>query len=96
MLVVTSRQEDSIANMFRSVSHVPLRLHEIASPTVNADVRRIFDAGFADIRRQCAHDIGTDIWPAQSRLSTLVQLTGPFFIYASTVLKFVDGPPLLA
>jgi Cdc6-like AAA superfamily ATPase len=36
-LLVTSRQEDSITNMFHSLSHVPLRLHEIASAIVEAD-----------------------------------------------------------
>jgi hypothetical protein len=78
--------------MFHSLSHVPLRLHEIASAIVEADVQRILNAGFADIRRRRARDIGTDLWPTQSQLNALVQLTGPFFIYASTVLKFVDGP----
>jgi nucleoside-triphosphatase THEP1 len=91
-LLVASRQEDSIANMFRSLSHVPLRLHEISSAVVEADIRRILNAGFADMWRRRARDIGTDLWPTESQLNTLVQLTGPFFIYASTVLKFVDGP----
>jgi hypothetical protein len=91
-LLVTSRQEDSIARMFRSLSHVPLRLHKIASAIVEADVRRVLNAGFAEIRRKRAHDLETDLWPTQSQLNALVQLTGPFFIYASTVLKFVDGP----
>jgi hypothetical protein len=90
-LLVTSRQEDSIANMFHSLSHVPLRLHEIASAIVEADIRRIFNAGFAEIRRKRARDLGTDLWPTRSQLDTLVHLTGPFFIYAATVLKFIDG-----
>jgi hypothetical protein len=91
-LLVTSRQQDSIARMFRSLSHVPLRLHKVASAIVEGDVRRVLNAGFAEIRRKRAHDLGTDLWPTQSQLNALVQLTGPFFIYASTVLKFVDGP----
>jgi hypothetical protein len=65
-LIVTSRQEDSIATMFRSLSHVPLRLHEIASAIVEEDVRRIFEAGFADIRQRRARDLGTDPWPTRS------------------------------
>jgi hypothetical protein len=88
-LVVASRQEDSLAKMFRSVSHVSLRLHEIGSVVVEADVRRIFDAGFSDIRRNHTQKLGTDPWPTQSHLNALVHLTGPFFIYAATVLKFV-------
>jgi hypothetical protein len=91
-LLVTSRQEDSITNMFRSLSHVPLRLHQVALESVEADVRRIFDAGFADIRQRRARDLGTEPWPTRSQLDTLVHLTGPLFIYAVTVLKFVDAP----
>jgi hypothetical protein len=90
-LLITSRQEESIANMFHSLSHVPLRLHEIASAIVEADIRRIFDAGFTEIRRKRARDLGKDLWPTQSQLDTLVHLTGPLFIYAATVLKFIDG-----
>jgi hypothetical protein len=94
-LLVASRQEASIANMFRSLSHVPLRLHKIASAIVEADVRQVLNAGFAEIRRKRARDLGTDLWPTQSQLNTLVNLTGPFFIYAATVLKFVEAPRFL-
>jgi hypothetical protein len=48
--------------------------------------------GFADIRRDRARDLRTDQWPTQSDLNMLVDLTGPFFIYAATVLKFVSAP----
>jgi hypothetical protein len=94
-LLVTSRQEDSLTKMFASLSHVPLRLHEIKSAIVEADVWRILDAGFADIRRDRAHDLQTDRWPTRSDLNMLVNLTGPFFIYAATVLKFVGAPRFL-
>jgi hypothetical protein len=94
-LLVTSRQEDSLTRMFGSLSHVPLRLHEIESATVEADVRQILDAGFEDIRRDRTHDLRTDPWPTQSDLNILVKLTGPFFIYAATVLKFVGAPRFL-
>jgi hypothetical protein len=88
-LLVASRQEESLANMFHSLSHVSLRLHDIGSKVVQADVRRILNAGFADIRRERARDIGLEQWPSQSDLDKLVHLTGPLFIYAATVLKFV-------
>jgi glutamyl-tRNA reductase len=51
-LIVASRQEDSITNMFHYLSHAPLHLHEIQSAIVEADVRRILSAGFANIRRE--------------------------------------------
>jgi hypothetical protein len=91
-LLVTSRQEDNITSMFRSLSHLPLRLHEISSAIIEADIRRIFDAGFSRIRQRRARDLGMDPWPTQSQLDMLVNLTGPLFIYAVTVLRFVDAP----
>jgi hypothetical protein len=94
-LLVTSRQEDSIASLFGSLSHLPLRLHEISSAIIEADIRRIFDAGFSRIRQRRARDLGTDPWPTQSQLDMLVNLTGPLFIYAVTVLRFVDAPRFL-
>jgi hypothetical protein len=94
-LLITSRQEDSIAMMFSSLSHVPLHLHEIKSTIVEADIWRILDAGFADIRRDRARDLQTDQWPTRSDLNMLVDLTGPFFIYAATVLKFVGAARFL-
>jgi hypothetical protein len=91
-LIVASRQEDTLTNMFRSLGPVSLRLHEIGLATVEADVRRVFDEGFADIRRKRALSLETGQWPSQSQLDQLVHLTGPFFIYAATVLKFVGAP----
>jgi hypothetical protein len=84
-----------IASMFSSLSHFPLRLHEIASAIVEEDVRRIFDAGFARVRQRRARDLGTDPWSTLSELDMLVNLTGPLFIYAVTVLRFVDAPRFL-
>jgi hypothetical protein len=46
-LLVASRQEEGLVNMFQSLSHVSLRLHDIGSELVEADVRRILNAGFA-------------------------------------------------
>jgi hypothetical protein len=94
-LIVASRQEDSIANMFRSLGPVSLRLHEIGLAIVEADVRRIFDEGFADIRQKRALSLETGQWPSHSQLDKLVHLTGPLFIYAATVLKFVGAPRFL-
>jgi WD40 repeat protein len=88
-LIISSRQEHSLVSMFDTISHVPLRLHDIGSKIVEADLRRILNAGFAHIRRKRARDLGSDEWPTQSHLNKLVHLTGPFFIYAVTVLKFV-------
>jgi hypothetical protein len=89
-LLIASRQEDTVVNMFRSLSHVPLRLHEIESEIVATDIRRILDSGFADIRRERPRDLIAEQWPTRSQVNALVHRTGPFFIYAATVIKFVS------
>jgi hypothetical protein len=86
-LLVTSRQEKSLASMFNSLAHIPLRLHEIASDAVEPDVRRIFDAGFEEIRRE--HELTDKLWPSQEDLRSLVRLTGRFFIFAATALRYI-------
>jgi hypothetical protein len=94
-LIVASRQEHTLSNMFRSLGSVSLHLHEIGLAMVEADVRRVLNGGFADIRRTRALSLETGEWPSQSQLDRLVHLTGPFFIYATTVLKFVGAPRFL-
>jgi hypothetical protein len=91
-IIVASRQEETLTNMFRSLGPVSLRLHEIGLEIVEADVRSVFDKGFAEIRRTRALSLEIGQWPSQSQLDQLVHLTGPFFIYAATVLKFVGAP----
>jgi hypothetical protein len=86
-LLVTSRQERSLERMFKSLSHIPLRLHEIASEMVEPDVRHIFEIGFAEIRRK--HELTVDSWPSQEDLESMVQLTGRFLIFAATALRYI-------
>jgi WD40 repeat protein len=86
-LLVTSRQETTLVGMFNSLTHVPLRLHEIETTAVEADVRRILETGFADIRRD--HGLTELLWPSQEELDALVRLTGHFLIFAATALRYI-------
>jgi hypothetical protein len=86
-LLVTSRQEPSLVRMFKSLSHVPLRLLDIAAEAVELDVRRVLESGFAEIRNQ--HDLTKAPWLSQNDLDSLVRLTGRFFIFASTALRYI-------
>jgi WD40 repeat protein len=86
-LLVTSRQESTLVGMFNSLTHVPLRLHEIETTSVEADVRRILEHGFADIRRE--HGLTESLWPSQEELDDLVRLTGHFLIFAATALRYI-------
>jgi WD40 repeat protein len=87
-LLVTSRQETSLVSMFNSLAHVPLRLHEIETTSVEADVRRILESGFADIRSDRGLD-GPLQWPSEEDLNELVRLTGRFLIFAATALRYI-------
>jgi WD40 repeat protein len=86
-LLVTSRQETSLVDMFKSLTHIPLRLHEIETTSVNMDVRRILESGFADIRRE--HGLTATLWPSQDEMDALVGLTGSFLIFAATALRYI-------
>jgi hypothetical protein len=86
-LLVTSRQEPSLVRMFKSLPHVPLRLLDIAAEAVELDVSRVLESGFAEIRKQ--HDLTKVSWPSQADLDSLVRLTGRFFIFASTALRYI-------
>jgi hypothetical protein len=88
-LLIASRQEHSLERLFQSLSHIPLRLQEVASADVEMDVRQIFDKGFADIRRHHSQGLGTKPWPSHPDLDTLVRLTGHFLIFATTALNYV-------
>jgi hypothetical protein len=86
-LLVTSRQEKSLEGMFKSLAHIPLRLHEVATEVVDPDVRQIFETGFAKIRRE--HELTVHLWPLHEDINSLVQLTGRFFIFAATALRYI-------
>jgi hypothetical protein len=86
-LLVTSRQAKSLEGMFKSLAHIPLRLHEVAAEIVEPDVRQIFETGFVEIRRE--HQLTADWWPSQEDMNTLVALTGSFFIFAATALRYI-------
>jgi hypothetical protein len=86
-LLVASRQEKSLESMFKSLAHIPLRLHEVAAEVVEPDVRRIFETGFAEIRHR--HELTEALWPSEEDLDSLVRHTGRFLIFAATALRYI-------
>jgi hypothetical protein len=87
-VLISSRQEDSIERMFKTLSHIPLRLHEADKTEVENDVRKILVNGFSVIKRE--RRVKVAIWPAEKDISDLVRQTGHLLVFAVTVLKFVD------
>jgi hypothetical protein len=87
-VLISSRQEDSIGRMFKTLSHIPLRLHEVNKDQVENDVRKILVNGFSVIKRE--RRVRKSVWPAEKDLLDLVRQTGHLLVFAVTVLKFVD------
>jgi len=90
---ITGRPEPQIRSGFRLPPLLPIteviKLHEIKPEVVNSDIRLFFQTGLAALakmRSDC--DLGGD-WPSSSDIGILCQKAAGFFIYASTVIKFV-------
>jgi hypothetical protein len=90
-IFVTSRQEDSLVQMFRKLEpHSTIRLQDLKSSEVEADVTRYLEDRFAHLRRTRPR-LPTD-WPPPHDLETLVKRTGHLFVFASTVMNFISHP----
>jgi hypothetical protein len=90
-VLISSRQEDSIAKMFKTLSHIPLRLHEADKTQVEEDVRKILVNGFSVIKQE--RGITRRVWPSEKDLLDLIHQTGHLLVFAVTVLKFVGEQP---
>src|SRR5579872_5548241 len=90
---VTGRPEPRIRSGFRLESLQPItevfRLHEVEKSSVDHDIKLFFRTKLAEVAKtQTGCNIGQD-WPSSSQIDILCQKAGGFFIYASTVIKFV-------
>jgi len=90
---ITGRPEPPILSGFRLELLQPitevLKLHEVKPEAVNNDIKLFFQTkltGYAKKRIDC--NLGDD-WPSSSEINILCQKAAGFFIYASTVIKFV-------
>ena len=90
---ITGRPEPQIRSGFRLPPLLPIteviKLHEVKPEVVNNDIRLFFQTQLdtlAKMRSDC--DLEGD-WPSPSDVEALCQKAAGFFIYASTVVKFV-------
>ena len=98
---ITGRPEPRIRSGFRLQSLIPitevLRLHEVKPEVVDSDIRLFFQTWLTHLaknRSDC--DLAED-WPSPSDIKILCKKAAGFFIYASTVVKFVaseNNPPV--
>ena len=97
---ITGRPEPRIRTGFRLESLVPvtevLKLHEVKPEAVDGDIELFFRARLTDLARNRSDFDFTEEWPSSSDVKILCKKAAGFFIYASTVVKFVaseSNPP---
>ena len=92
-IFITGRPEPRIRSGFRLESlrtfTTVLRLHEVESSLVDSDMALFFRTRLADIAKtRSDYDLPQD-WPSSSDINILCKKAAGYFIYASTVVKFV-------
>ncbi|KAJ3933486.1 MAG: hypothetical protein NXY57DRAFT_14678 [Lentinula lateritia] len=89
VFLVTSRPEPRIKNVFETLAHICIR---IALEDSDEDIRKYLSDGFAQIysRRSTTMYQVHQPWPTPKQLDELVYKASGQFIFASTVLQFVD------
>ena len=90
---VTGRPEPRIRAGFRLESLQPhtdiLRLHDIKPDSVDSDIKLFLKAKLTEIAKNRSICNFAEDWPSQEDIDALCRKASGFFIYASTVVKFV-------
>ena len=90
---ITGRPEPRIHSGFRLKSLRPitevLKLHEVDQYLVDGDIRLFLKTRLTEIARARRDCTFTQDWPKSSDIDILCTKSAGFFIYASTVVKFV-------
>jgi hypothetical protein len=87
-ILITSRPEDTIRHMFKSVNS-RLALHDIEADIVQSDILHYLKYTLGEH----AHLRGLTLpFPTNGELDELVKRAGTLFIYAATVVKWVSDP----
>ena len=97
---ITGRPEPRIRSGFRLESLVPitevLKLHEVKPEAVDRDIELLFRTQLTSLVKNRSDLDLTEDWPSPSDIRVLCKKAAGFFIYASTVVKFiaseVDSP----
>ena len=92
---ITGRPEPRIRSGFRLESLAPitevLKLHEVKPKTVDSDIKLFFRTKFTSLGKHRSDCNLAEDWPSSSDIQILCKKAAGFFIYASTVVKFVSS-----
>jgi hypothetical protein len=90
---ITGRPEPQIRSGFRLKLLQPitevLKLHEVKPEAVESDIKLFFQTQLASLAQNRSDVDLMDEWPDPSDIEILCKKAAGFFIYASTVVKFV-------
>jgi len=90
---ITGRPEARIRTGFRLRSLLPVtevfKLHEVKPEAVDNDIKLFFQTQLINLIENRSDCDTTGDWPSSSDIEILCKKAAGFFIYASTVLKFV-------
>jgi hypothetical protein len=90
---ITGRPEPRIRSGFRLKLLQPitevLKLHEVKPEVVDSDIKLFFQTQLASLAQNRSDCDLLDEWPSLSDVDILCKKAAGFFIYASTVVKFV-------
>src|ERR1700743_1066249 len=90
---ITGRPEPPIRSGFRLVSLRPitevLKLHEVGRSSVDSDIALFFKTRLTEIAKARSDWSFAEDWPSSSEIDVLCAKAAGFFIYASTVVKFM-------
>ena len=92
--LITGRPESQIRSGFRLPSLRPittvLKLHEVLPSSVDSDIRLFLETRIAEIAKRRSDCRVSEPWPSTRDLDILCQKSGGLFIYAATVVKYID------
>ena len=90
---ITGRPEPRIRSGFRLESLAPitevLKLHEVKPEAVDRDIELFFRTQLTGLAKNRSDIDLTEDWPRPSDIRVLCKKAAGFFIYASTVIKFI-------
>ena len=93
---ITGRPEPRIRSGFRLKLLQPqtdiLKLHEVEPSSVDSDIRLFLKAQLTEIGKNRSDCSLQEDWPGPHNIGVLCKKAGGFFIYASTVVKFISSP----
>jgi len=92
---ITGRPEPRIRTGFRLKPLLPitevLKLHEVKPETVDNDIKLFFQTQLTELAQKRSDCDLTEDWPSLSEIDILCTKAAGFFIYASTVVKFITS-----